>query len=97
MKTVIVECTFRIEVPWDESWGDDAAMRFRIEENSCPGTGPVNGVLEALMETAEENSVCWACNVNGRNKLIEIIDREPVDYQNRIIEACKNQGFDTKK
>jgi hypothetical protein len=84
MKTLIVECTFTIEVPWHEKWGDDAAARFRIEENSCPGTGPVDGALSELLEVSEKNSICWACTVGGENKLIAIEDREPRNYVDEI-------------
>ena len=80
MKTVVVQCIFTIEVPWDPDWGGEDALRFRIEENSCPGTGPVDGALSALMEAAEANSCCWACRLGGENKVLEILDREPVDY-----------------
>ena len=81
MKTVLVECIFRIEVPWDEKWG---SPYFQIEENSCPGTNVVDRVLSELMEAAEEESVCWACNLQGKNKIIAIEDREPVNYVDRI-------------
>ena len=84
MKTLVVECRFTIEVPWEEEWGDAESARFHIEENSCPGTGPVDGVLSELMNAAEENSVCWACNLSGENKLLDIIDRAPINYVDRI-------------
>lgn len=85
MKTLIVECKYILEVPWDtpEDWPDDH-IRFRIEENSCPGTGSVGSVLDDLMEVAQKNRICWACSVGGENKLLAIEDREPRNYVDEI-------------
>lgn len=81
IKTLIVECKFVIEVPWDEEWGDPY---FQIEENSCPSTSAVGGVLSKLMENAEEARICWACMVGGENKILAIEEREPRDYVDEI-------------
>jgi len=86
VKTVVVECRFVIEVPWDHEpqYSTDEHIRFAVEENSCPGTSAVGSALEALMEVANKNNVCWACAVGGENKILSIEDREPRNYDNEL-------------
>lgn len=76
MKTVKlkVQCTFilpiEMEVPDDYTEHD---VHFRIEENSCPATGPVGAKLEELVEQINKDGICWACNHEGKNEIIEIV------------------------
>lgn len=106
MKTLIVECKFVIEIPWDHEpqYSTDEHIRFRIEENSCPGTGSVGSALDDLMSIADENSICWACAVGGENKLLAIEDREPRNYADQITfktktltVKCKSCGADVSE
>lgn len=86
MKTLVVECKFVIEIPWDHEpqYSTDEHIRFVIEENSCPGTGSVGGELDDLIQVADENEICWACALGGENKLLAIEDREPRNYAKEI-------------
>ena len=45
---------------------------YHIEENHCPGTGVVGAKFDEVYEHGKENSVCWACNLQGENEIIEI-------------------------
>lgn len=71
---VKVRCTFEIEV---EVADDVENVHFMIEENSCPGTGVVGAELERLIEAHDIAGTCWACNLQGENKILEI-NGEPV-------------------
>jgi hypothetical protein len=89
VKTLIVECKFVIEVPWEEDlehpeYSSEDHIRFYVEENHCCGTGSIGSALDDLMEVADKNSICWACAVGGENKLLAIEDREPRDYAKEI-------------
>jgi hypothetical protein len=68
-KTILVQCTYIIpvEVPADL---DDEAVRFHIEVNACPGTGFVGDAFEAHRRKQAEERMCWACTLNGENKII---------------------------
>jgi hypothetical protein len=63
----LVQCTLEV---WVECGLED--QRFRIEENSCPGTGIVGAAIDSAIADGEENGVCWACNLNGRNKILRV-------------------------
>ena len=66
---IMVRCTFVIpvEVPDDP----DYDVHFDIEENHCPGTGRVGAALDKLIEESDKNSICWACSVQGENKIVQ--------------------------
>ena len=64
---VRVLCSFEIEVELDDDCWDP---EFVIEENCCPGTGPVGAALYRAMDRDDEKGVCWACNLKGSNKII---------------------------
>lgn len=64
--TVICTLEVEVEVP-DDIPGYDA--HFAIEENGCPGTGPVGRVIEDAIEASKTTHVCWACNMHGENKI----------------------------
>lgn len=70
---LLVKCTLFVTVEID----DDSDPQFMIEENSCPGTGSVGAAIDAAMEHAKEKSVCWSCNLRGKNQIVEI-DGKPV-------------------
>lgn len=65
---ILVECTFTlpVEVPDDP----DYPLYFDIEENHCPGTGAVGLALEEVMAEHMANSTCWACELGGKNKIV---------------------------
>ena len=63
-----VRCTLYVEVELPP----DRDPVFWIEENSCPGTGPVGAEVEAELQYGEVNSVCWSCNLQGRNEIVEV-------------------------
>ena len=72
-----VQVSFEIEIEVDETfgdppdgWGREDYIRWRIEDNGCPGTGPVGAAILKHIEESEEKSVCWACNLKGTNKII---------------------------
>jgi hypothetical protein len=71
---VKVECRFVIEVEIDMPIEE---LEFYVEENSCPGTGRVGSALEEHMAAHEAASTCWACALQGENKILEI-DGKPV-------------------
>ncbi len=71
---VKVRCTFEIEVEVDTT---PDHVHFVIEEHSCPGTGQVGAELERIIEAHDIAGTCWACALQGTNKIISI-DGEPV-------------------
>lgn len=70
MRKITVKCTFfiEVEVPADE---DPDLTEFVIEDNSCPGTGRVWGTLAPYIEECNSKSICWACNLQGRNEIVD--------------------------
>lgn len=69
-RTIKVECTLIVEIQVDDGREDDL-IRYQIEESGCPGTGDVGAAIDAVYKDGEERGVCWACNLKGRNKIIE--------------------------
>lgn len=67
MKKYLVRCSYEVEIELPDS----TEPYFYIEENHCPGTGSVGLALERVMKWAEENHVCWACCLNGKNEIIK--------------------------
>ncbi len=71
--TIKVKCSYVIEVELPPDFAADLAeLRFRIEENGCPGTGVVGAEFDYQYEKAQHMAVCWACNLQGENKIVEI-------------------------
>jgi len=70
--TVIVE----VELTAEECGGVDPA--WVIEENGCPGTGIVGSAIDAAIAENDAAGFCWACNLHGKNEVIEI-DGRPVE------------------
>jgi hypothetical protein len=68
---VYVKCTFTIPVELPDNYSDEE-VHFLIEEDCCPGTGPVWSALRDLIEKSEEEHFCWACINEGENKVVEI-------------------------
>ncbi len=68
-RRVLVECRFEIWVDYKDS---DCDVQFDIEENHCPSTGIVGLALDECMEEHEEASTCWACALNGSNKILKV-------------------------
>lgn len=79
-RTIYVRCTFTIpvEVPVDPEYN----AKFDIEENHCPGTGRVVAALDKLREQFDSESVCWACNLDGKNEIIDA----PSDELRRVLD-----------
>lgn len=71
--TISVRCTFEIDVEVPDGTNKDD-IRFQIEDNGCPGTGLVWEQLKKQMDEDEEKSVCWACNLKGRNQIVRWIE-----------------------
>ena len=64
-----VRCILEVVVELPEGETIES-MQYRIEENGCPGTGIVGAAIDNAYEHGKENSVCWACNLSGRNEII---------------------------
>lgn len=71
MKRYKVRCTFDIEV---EVPDDVENPEFLLEENSCPGTGIVGAELQRIQEAHDIAGTCWACALQGSNKIIAELD-----------------------
>jgi bifunctional DNA-binding transcriptional regulator/antitoxin component of YhaV-PrlF toxin-antitoxin module len=70
MKTVMVKCEITIPVEMREDFSADE-VQFLIEDNGCPGTGPVGVALRKLLEDSDEQGICLICNLGGSNKIVE--------------------------
>ncbi len=69
---VKVKCSYVLEIELPEGYAEDEAMlRFRIEENGCPGTGEVGAAFDKHLDETPDN-ICWACNIQGANEILEI-------------------------
>ncbi len=68
MRRILVRASVLIVVEYPDDETNDH-IQFQIEENSCPGTGRVGAALSKQMEEDEKESVCWACNLQGENKI----------------------------
>ena len=66
---VKVLCSFTIEVEVPDDVGTN--LRWLIEEEGCPATGIVGAALEAHQAECEKTGVCWACQLNGKNEIME--------------------------
>ncbi len=66
---VRVQCTIVIDVEYPD---DTEHPDFVIEENGCPGTGNVGSAIDRVIEDGEKRGVCWACNLQGENKILAI-------------------------
>lgn len=62
-----VRCAFEIDVEIPDLTEN---IKWAIEDSLCPGTGFVGAALDRVMADAKERGVCWACNLNGENKII---------------------------
>jgi len=69
---ILVKCTLivPVEVPADPDYN----LHFDIEDNHCPGTGFVGAAIEKMMDKCREKSVCWACNFQGKNEIVNGLD-----------------------
>lgn len=68
-RTIYVKCSFVIPVEIPDNPDYDAI--FDIEENHCPGTGRVGVALDRHIKQSDEAGVCWACNLKGKNEIVE--------------------------
>lgn len=62
-----VRCTFEIDVETNVK-----NPFFAIEDNGCPGNGIVGAALREVMDQAKKSGTCWACALQGENKIIAI-------------------------
>lgn len=51
---------------------DDIDPFFCLEENGCPGTDVVGAEIISAINYGDSESVCWACNLQGENKILSI-------------------------
>jgi hypothetical protein len=66
----LIRVTLDVPVEMDDLWDGDP--KFYFEENGCPGTGAVGTAIENAIKAAHKGSFCWACNMNGDNKIINV-------------------------
>ena len=68
-----VQCTLEVDIEVPDYWDDeDGKLEFMIEDNTCPGTGLVGTAIETAFEHGNETSICWACALKGKNKILSI-------------------------
>jgi len=72
MKKVRVLCSYEVEVYYNDE-DDDSFIHFCIEDNGCPGTSRVGLALDEAIEFHDKQSTCWACALQGKNKILSII------------------------
>lgn len=65
---VRVRCSFEVDIELD----DDVDPWFCIEDNGCPGSGPVGTAVEEVIARGHEDGYCWACKRAGENVIVEI-------------------------
>lgn len=71
MKRIMVEIKLIVPVEVeDDYYNDDFTPEFDIEESHCPGTGVVWLALSKIIEEHDKNNTCWACALEGKNKII---------------------------
>jgi hypothetical protein len=68
-RTIVVKCTYLIPVEFPADWTDEM-IRFEVEQNGCPGTGFTGAAFDAHLKSKGEESICWACTLQGENKII---------------------------
>lgn len=96
MRKIRVQCTYEIEVevPDDEEGGYNA--QEEIEGNHCPGTGLVGRAFDNVYAHHEKQGTCWACALNGKNKIISPLPPEPAkdlataDWESRLANDLRN-------
>lgn len=70
LRTITVEATVTVSVEVPEDW-TKSEIQFDIENNHCPGTGSVGAVIDHFYAEGEAASVCWACDLKGKNKVVD--------------------------
>lgn len=71
MTKVTIECKVIVEIEFEDKY-DDNHIKFYVEENHCPGTGSMGMKIEEAMEIGEKQQTCWACALQGENKILKI-------------------------
>jgi hypothetical protein len=74
MRKLRVQCTVFVDIEIEDP---EADLFFLIEDNGCPGTGSVGAAIYDALEKGDEAGTCWACGLQGENKIIAI-DGQPV-------------------
>lgn len=83
MIKVLLECTLKVEVEFDDKIHhqyyttengdlDKSHLKFYFEENGCPGTGSTGNAIDEAIAKGEEQSTCWACALQGENKILKV-------------------------
>ena len=69
----LVKCTLELEVEIEapDSCDRDHVM-FMIEDDGCPGTGPIGAAIEAKIKEHREAGTCWACAMQGVNEVMKL-------------------------
>lgn len=73
---VKVKATVVVEIEVEDGW-DDGMILFHVEENGCPGTKEVGVEIEEAIHQGKQFGVCWACNLQGENEVLEINGKPP--------------------
>lgn len=73
---VKVRASVIVEIDLPDEW-DKGQILFHVEMNGCPGVHEVGSKIEEEMTGSKLAGVCWACNLEGDNKVLEI-DGKPV-------------------
>lgn len=66
MKTVKVNVSFDIDVPYDDDW-DDNTIIWYIEDNSCPATWNLWVELDKIINS---NNWCWGCKLENLEQTV---------------------------
>ncbi len=68
-RKLTVRVSFNVEI---EVADPETDLGFFIEENGCPGTGPVGAAVSAMVE--DETGMCLFCDpkVDGKNRILSV-------------------------
>lgn len=70
---VLVKCTLMVPVEVPDHWKEDNHYLFAIEDNGCPGTSFVGTAIQDMITHCDDKNICWACNFQGENEVVEIM------------------------
>lgn len=70
---LLVKCTLMVPVEVPDHWKEDNHYLFALEDNGCPGTSMVGTAIDEAIASGDETGICWACNFQGTNEVVEIM------------------------